>query len=217
MTGKQQVSRQRRRRRNPRGSSTRDITTQTTNWNLRQGPVHKFVRLFNSGELSIAATDQGYATIFALSFIPNSSDFTNLFDQFRIDKVEFTFEMDIADGVLNSTTKWPRVVVAPDFNNQSAPLSENDILQYEQSKQYQFSTSDRRFSVTLRPMVAATMFRTGVTSAYAMQPSGWLDIATSDVPHYGLRYWVNNHNTTSFGSSRIRTYTRYWLSFKNAS
>lgn len=194
-----------------------DIVNGGTIFRMIQGKPHSFIRVVNNGEVIIGAGDQGYATVFALSFVPSASDFTNLFDQYQISKVEFIFELDIADGALNSTTKWPRITIAPDFNNQSAPLSETDVLQYEQVRQYQFSTSERRFAVTLNPMIANTIFRTGVTSAYQMVNSGWLDVATPDVPHYGLRYFIANHNATSFGSSRIRTYTRYWMSFRNAS
>lgn len=208
-----------RRRSGRRGSKRGDParTNGETVWQLKQGKPVSFTRYVNNGELSNGAVDQGYSTVFALSFVPGVTDFSALFDQYRIDKVEFVFEMDIADGALNSTTKWPRVIIAPDFNNQSAPVTENDVLVYEQSKQYQFSTSERRFSVVLKPMVATSIYRTGISNGYEMRPSGWLDMATTDVPHYGVRYWVNNHNTTNFGGNRIRTYTRYWMSFRNAS
>jgi hypothetical protein len=201
-----------------KGSGQKDSarTNGETVWQLRQGKPVSFTRYVNNGELSIGAVDQGYSTVFALNFVPGVTDFSALFDQYRIDRVEYVFEMDIADGSLNSTTKWPRIIVAPDFNNQAAPITENDVLVYEQSKQYQFSTSERRFSVVLKPMVAASIYRTGISNGYEMKPSGWLDMATTDVPHYGVRFWVNNHNSTNFGSSRIRTYTRYWMSFRNA-
>lgn len=215
MTNHKKSSRRTRKRRGTRSSS--DVTNGTTIYKMVQGPVHRFVRYLNAGELSKTAADQGFATVFALNFLPNSSDFTSLFDQYRIDKVEQVFEMDIADGTLNSTTRWPRITICPDFNNQAAPLSEDAILSYEQARQYQFSTSERRFSVILRPQIASTVYRTGVTSAYEMKPSGWLDVATNDVPHYGLRYWIANYNTTSFGASNVRVYVRYWLSFRNAS
>jgi len=195
----------------------KQATNGHTVWTMKQGKVHSFMRLLNAGELPIGGSDGGFSTIFSLSQLPNSSDFTKLFDQYCIDRVEVTFEMDISDGALNSTTRWPRVAIAPDFNNQGAPLSENEVLSYEQSRQYQFSTSERRFTTVLRPMVAATIFRTGVTSAYEMKKAGWLDVATNDVPHYGLRYFITNHNTTSFGSSRICVYQRYHFRCRNAS
>jgi len=187
-----------------------------TTWQLKQGKVHTFVRSNNNGELPKTPGDQGYATIFSLNQLPSSSDFTNLFDQYKITRVDMTFEMDIADGSLNSTTRYPRIVVAPDFNNQSAPLTENELLQYEQCKKFQFSAVNRRMTVSLQPKIAATVFRTGVTSAYQMMSSGWMDVAVPDVPHYGVRYFVTNHNTSNFGGNNIRVFVKYYLSFKNA-
>jgi len=184
---------------------------------MKQGRSYKIARTFNSGELPTLPSDQGYATVFLLSALPNFAEFTALFDQYRIEKVSMKFVLDIADGALNSTTKYPRIAIAPDFNNQNAPSSEDILLQYPQCQIYQFSATNRELSVDIKPMVAATVFRTGITSAYTMQTPGWLDVATSDVPHYGLRYYISNHNTTAFGSTRIRTYLKYHMAFRNAS
>jgi hypothetical protein len=169
----------------------------------------------NAGELSKAAVDQGYSTVFQLNQLPGFNEFTNLFDQYCIKKLEITFEMDIADGGLNALTRWPRIIIAPDYNNQAAPSFETEVAAIEQSKQYQFSTSERRFTVVIKPMVASTLFRSGVTSAYEMKPSGWLDSAISDVPHYGIRYWVSNYNTASFGGANVRVWHKYYLACRN--
>lgn len=204
-------------RRRAKSDNDTQITRSETVLSMRQGKPYKFVRTFNSGELPILPADQGYATVFLLSALPNFAEFTALFDQYRIEKVSMTFVIDIADGSLNSTTKWPRLTIAPDYNNQSAPSSEDTLLQYPQCQVYQFSEFNREVTVHIKPKVAATVFRTGITSAYTMQTPGWLDVATSDVPHYGLRYFISNHNSASFGSSRVRTYLRFHLGMRNAS
>ncbi len=205
----------RRGRRARRTQRAMDHTNGTTVWQMVQGKPHSFERLVNTGELAKAPGDQGFATVFQLNQLNSFTDFTNLFDQYQISKIEVTFEMDIADGGLNSTTRWPRVIIAPDYNNQGAPLNEQEVANIAQSKQYQFSTSERRFTVVIRPMVASALFRSGISSAYEMKPSGWLDSALTDVPHYGIKYWISNYNTTSFGSSNIRMWHRYYLACRN--
>ena len=48
---------------------------------------YKFSRTFEIGALPRAATDLGHAFPFGLSLVPNSSEFTTLFDRYRIRQV----------------------------------------------------------------------------------------------------------------------------------
>jgi hypothetical protein len=131
-----------------------------------------------------------------------------MFDQYRLDSVEVTFVLDMADGSLNSTTYYPRIVIAPDWNDSTAPVTEDDVLQYAQAKIVQFSATSREFTYKLVPKVASTIFRTGVTSAYQIIPAGFIDTQFGDVPHYGIKFFISNYNSTSFGSTIIRQYIK---------
>lgn len=179
------------------------------------GPIYRFLRVDRPGDISKGATDQGYQQNFIVSALPGSTDFSNLFDQYRIDKIELSFILDLADGALNTTTLYPRLVIAPDWNDSTAPSTEDDVLQYQQAKVFQFNAVDREFVMVIKPKVASTVFRTAVTSAYQMIPAGFIDTGYLDVPHYGVKFFLNNYNTTSFGATVIRQYVRYHLSLAN--
>jgi hypothetical protein len=166
-------------------------------------------------DISKGAADQGYNQIYILSSLPGATEFTSLYDHYKIDKVEVTFVLDMADGALNTTTLYPRLIIAPDWNDSSAPIVEDDVLQYQQAAVFQFSGVNREFTFTVKPKVANTVFRTAVTSAYQIAPASWLDTAYSDVPHYGIKFFLANYNTTSFGATVIRQYVRYHLQMAN--
>lgn len=176
--------------------------------------VHRFARAARLSDLSQAAADQGYQASFLLNGVPNASEFTALYDCYRIDKVEITFVLDLA-GV-STTVYYPRIVYAPDWNDSTPPTVETDVLQIQQSKSYQFSDVNRELTITMVPRVAKAVYRTAVTSAYGWDNQKlWLDTAYPDIPHFGIKFFVNNYNSTSFGATKIRYYTRYYISCAN--
>lgn len=175
---------------------------------------HRFLRATRLADLSQAAADQGFQASYLLSGVPNSSEFTALYDCYRIDKVEITFVFDL--GSAATTSYYPRIVFAPDFNDSTPPTTETDVLQYSQARSYQFSDANRELTISIVPRVAKTVYRTAVTSAYGWDSTRtWLDTAYPDIPHFGLKFFVNNYNSTSFGGTKLRYYTRYFVTCAN--
>lgn len=176
--------------------------------------VHRFLRTSRQADVSKSATDSGYQVVFNLGALPNSTEFTTLFDVYRIDKVDITFVLDLA--TVASTVSYPRIVFAPDWNDSTPPTFENDVLSYQQAKSYQFSDVNRELTISMVPAVARTVFATAVTSGYGWgKEKLWLDSAYPTLPHFGLKFFLNNYNSTSFGGTVLRYYTRYHLSFAN--
>lgn len=176
--------------------------------------IHRFQRTSRQADVAKAAADQGYQVVFLLNALPNAAEFTSLYDCYRIEEVDVTFILDLA--TVASTVSYPRIVYAPDWNDSTPPVVENDVLSYQQAKSYQFSDVNRELTVKIRPRVAQTVYLTAVTSGYGWTSNPlWLDTAYPGVPHFGLKFFISNFNTTSFGGTNLRYYTRYKVSMAN--
>lgn len=78
-----------------------------------------------------------YAFAFTLGNLPNSSDFANLYDLFRITKVEIDWVpeyTELTDAALVSNAVNVRFSTAVDISDNSAPTSVDQLMQYQNVK-----------------------------------------------------------------------------------
>lgn len=122
---------------------------------------------------------------FQLSDLPNSADFTNLYDQYRILSVKVTLMPTYTEAEVSSVADFQGwIVLANDYDDSTANLT-SQLLQYQQSKVYPLN---RPIEWRVRPKAAAVVYQGGVTSAYAAHASGWIDCAYPGVIHYGVKW-----------------------------
>jgi len=172
---------------------------------------HTFVRT-QTFPLAKVAIDNGYAYQFFLAGLPDSSDFTNLYDQYRILKIHVKLVLNTP----NITTAFPRVTSVVDYDDSTAPTAEVDLLQYPNAKVYQYSPTNVEHEFEFVPRTATAMFQ-GVTTGYAMsKPGVWLDGGYPTISHYGVKYFINNYNSTSTPNTAITMYASYQVQMRNA-
>jgi len=140
-----------------------------------------------------AAGEVNKAYTFNLAQLPGVSDFTSMFDAYKIDKVNVTFwpfKATNQDPSTVSTYDIPRTYLLVDYDDDN-PQTSTNLREYANCR---ISTMTRKLKISLVPKVAQAVYRTALTSAYA-QPnkSIKLDMSYTDVPHYGIKY----ANTTS--------------------
>lgn len=150
--------------------------------------------------------------------VPNASEFTNLFDLYRIKKItveiftSFTDNLAVSPGVIS----MPVVHIANDYNS-TGSYALSDILQYPQMHTYQLGAKPIKWS--FYPHVRADVLTdiTIPTSSSAMQEiSPWLDTSSSNILHLGCMIYMNTMGYTS--STNIGTATmliHYDFEFKN--
>lgn len=172
---------------------------------------HTFVRTqtFPIGKI---ASDNGYAYQFFLAGLPDASDFTNLYDQYRILKVHVRLVLNTP----NITTAYPRITSVVDYDDSTAPTVETDLLQYPNAKVCQFSPTVVQHEYEFAPRAATAMFQ-GVTTGYALAKAGqWLDGGYPTISHYGTKFFITNYNSTSTPNTTITMYASYQVQMKNA-
>lgn len=171
--------------------------------------VHSFKRtVFNSGAVSGSTLNDVYGALsFNLSSVPNYTEFTALFDQYRIDAVKVTFMPRANSAELGTNQGITKLFTVVDYDDAATPTAINELMQYENLKTTRSTDDHNR---TLRPMLARAVYQAGLT-AYGTG-RGWVDCANPSVPHYGLRYALQQ---LPAGNQSYDLKIKYYLSFKN--
>lgn len=121
--------------------------------------------------------------------LPNVSEFSNLFDQWRLKKV--TVRCDFAFGYSNSATTpvvTPNIYYVADYDDpQDCTIT--DMLQYPQVQVHNFYHNGYEpFQVSLSPKPLRDVAGAGISTGYGPMPvAPWLRTDNMSLPHYGLK------------------------------
>lgn len=171
------------------------------------GRAFQMVRSTAFGDLSKAATDQGYYFNFLLGTLGSTTDFTGMFDQYRITWMELTLQWTNVGTVAQP----PTLFIAQDWDSvASAPASADVMCQRANMKVVMFDATHRVFTVRIkRPGVLVTL----PTSASYFKRAPWLDLADLVVPHFGPIMWANQYNT-ALASGTLQYMWRVGVEFR---
>lgn len=121
--------------------------------------------------------------------IPNSNDFTLLFDSYRIDSVDlslhFTSTADSVGGAPQLSV--PTIYAVVDQDDAVAPTNVTTVLQYGTCKPYFFNANTGFIKRRVQTYVAASLFNTALSTGYSPRTRQWVDCDNSAVPQYGLK------------------------------
>lgn len=148
---------------------------------LKRNKVYTFSRKFRIGAVStssVTGASGGYS--FALSQLPASSDFTNLFDQYRIAQITVTFAPNYIQAEVP-------VYTILDYDDSLTPPSLLSVFEKETCR---ISKSNQITERTFVPRVLREVYATAVTSGYETALTPWIDSVNDTVPHYGFKYFI---------------------------
>jgi len=211
--------------------------------------VYRFIRYGNAGNatglsvdalvLSKTATNvqlaiaggvgtfnYGAASYYAmLSDLPDYQDFTTLFDQYRIDKVEFILQPYCnmaASGAAYSTGSGQTGVIvhgAVDYDDATLPTASDVGIQA--LREYQNYQMRNLFTADGKPIVfswkprAAMAAYSGAFTSYASTDFPWVDCASNAVQGYGLKLIFEGVSSGTTVNIYAKVEARYHLSFRN--
>lgn len=188
------------RRRSYRVSFTRQLTKtgnkihnfkRTLYTSIQINPFNGIVHYGNIG------AGIGAAGSFNLGELPNSAEFTALFDQYRICavKMKFVYSNNVSQGssVGNTATNLPNLYTVLDKDD-GTPFT--TIAQMTESDTFKVSRLDRVVTRFIRPRPATAVYQ-GAFTGYAQQISNpWIDAGTPAVQYYGIKWAVDPIVTT---------------------
>lgn len=183
---------------------------------------HAYVRWEPQGDPQIvdcnfgSAGTSGVGKEFRLDSVASHTEFTNLYDQYKITgvKVYFDYSPDVLGAIPSSGNShmYPKLWVKRDYDDKTTPTI-STMVESNQTRCLRFNAVRNTQSIFLRPAVLNTLYRTSITSGYAPVWGQWLDCGNSDIPHYGLKLLAQGIPSTNMGAITIRC--KYYLKFKN--
>jgi hypothetical protein len=132
----------------------------------------------------------GHAFPFGLSLLPNYSEFANLFDRYRLRRVDVRIAMIQKNN--HTTSRFPTVWAYMDDDDASIPLTKNAVLERQSVRPFTFSDAKTVYSVSIQPR-----WLLDSTNKASLAPRDmWIDMSTPSVSHYGLKMWVDDYNNS---------------------
>lgn len=164
----------------------------------------------------------GLGLAFELADLPNVTEFTNLFDQYRLHHVDVEIvplwnvapTTGTAGGNGNFTGYCHSVL---DFDDATAPTAATSGIQsLQQYRSYRLENIVRGRPLRWRlvPMMALGAY-SGAFTSYAAQQPMWIDCNSANVQHYGIKFifeLLDPAGVTSYMDFRINL--RYYLELR---
>jgi len=146
----------------------------------------------NFAGFSLPAASNFFAFAYApcLNDVVGDTDFTNLFDQYKIGRVTFKFRLVTnpdASNTQNTTAStnaanvFPLLYLYPDHDDVIAPASVNEVRE-RASVKCSVLKPNSFVKYSIRPTTI-----TPITSGVIRNKPQWLDINSAATPHYGLK------------------------------
>lgn len=161
---------------------------------VRAQGTHSFSRHCASQEVTINGTFLARQYEVQFNDMIQSSDFTSLFDMYRITKVTFTFQLvNVPEAITNinmqqsasfNPTNWyPKMWYVMDYDG-GATETLNSIRE-RQGVKCRILRPNKVIKVSFTPRCRVLTYKTADTEGYAPRNIK-IDMNDTDVPHYGM-------------------------------
>ena len=174
-------------------------------------PVQFFKRTdYVEGWASVGTTAPGVAGAynFALTQVPNASDFTALYDQYKINLVKFTIIPRGNTSNIVTGGNSMGVFTVLDYDDSTVPANLDTLLQHQNMK---MTRSVQQHKRVFRPLVRDQLIGSGGAASRG-QYRGWIDCDDTTIPHFGIKYWFQ---ASPSGTQEYDLKVDYYLAFKN--
>lgn len=165
--------------------------------------IHSFSRRCATQLITLSANSVGVGAGYQFQFnqMINSSEFSVLFDMYKITRVTMEFHLHTnpfieigtnpvnANSVGYAPTTFPTLYIRNDHDDAAAPTL--DAMK-ECSSTKRFVLAPNKFiKWSCKPAILGQLYRTAVTTGYSPQWNKWIDMGNLDVPHYGTKLFID--------------------------
>jgi len=171
-----------------RPPATPDVPTLS----IKSKALHNFTRRVDLGTIVASTTvDISGAFAFKLSDLNNYTEYTSLFDQYRILQINIDFEWILGANSGNSP-----LYIALDYDDNTVPTSALTLYEYDTvSTHVPGATATRN----INPHIAVALYGGAFTAFGNSTGRHWVDAASPGVFYYGVKYSIPaaTNNTTT--------------------
>lgn len=150
--------------------------------------ITKFKRTFLLASWDVGTSNVSQALSFNLSQVPSYTNFTQLYDMYRITYVvlKFVVKHNVSDMTGGASDLIPIVHSAPDYNDAFAPASIAALLNQGGYKR------KRLIGPQTYKVKPSTLIATSGGSFNTPKWRDWQSTASPTIPHYGYKFFVEN-------------------------
>lgn len=179
---------------------------------LRKNPVHNFVRTKQLTGITLSTVSDTVGTLtFNLSQLDNYTEFTNLFQRFRICAVKLKIIPYYTGNDANPTGTiyvMPNIHSVVDYDDSGTPANLAELLQYSNHKMTRGGKIHGRY---IKPAVQTATYETALTSAYSPKWKVWLSTDDFATPHYGFKYFIDQSSVALV----YRVFVKFYIQCKD--
>ncbi len=198
----------------PRGiRATRSSLSSTTHLVKR--------KVFLGTSTLAAGTNENFlAFSFQLSDLPNYSEYTSLYDQYMLVKVDLMFVPSTTLSFQGTPYDCNTTMfLLNDFDDDSVPTTLDTLLQSGRTHQTQLTRNGSAVRWSVRPRISSALATGGGTGAIVNTSAKWLDAGGPSVKHFGLKMAIRRLTQTGLASDTptfaFDTYATYTLLMRN--
>jgi len=163
-------------------------------WRLSRMPakrqlIHNFKRtfqLFNHDPCGNGVVFR--ATGFSLDQLPNYTEFTNLYDNFRIKAVRLKFFYDV-DGIVDPGRGCGWLYSCTDETDVVPPSTLDEMYQYRTFRVTSLAKCNERHTRYFTPKLSMQIYRSSLTTGYTTpKRNPWVSTTDPSTIHFGFKY-----------------------------
>lgn len=152
-----------------------------------------------------ATTGIGGAYSFKLNDIPAYGEFTALFDQYKITKIDVFFKLHTNPFLWTATNgsnvnngaaiSFPTIFLCNDHDDDSGTPTLAELKERQKTRRFVLRPNSI-LKWTVRPSILNQLYRTATTTGYSPQWNKYIDCSAADVPHYGMKFFLDYDGAT---------------------
>lgn len=188
----------------PKTSSKKSMTM----YKQPSNPVRLVKRTSDYFSITVSGVAGSFGAYnFKLANVPGYAEFTNLYDQYRINAVSVCFfprQTETSTLATVDTAKGnARLLTAIDYNDDTVPLTFDSLREYENCEVVSILEKHERY-------IPKPLF----LNNSGQNVNGWLATSSPSTNHYGLKYAIEPTLATG-GAFTYTVEVVYYLAFKN--
>lgn len=167
---------------------------------------------------TVGCVDFGMSIQQRLTFVQQHTEFTSLYDRYKILGVAYKimFQNNSNESVVS--TQAPVLSLTFDGDDTAVPTAPFQVQSFGTSKTYMLNGS-KVYNYFIKPRLNASVeSEVGITAtANAISSRAkWLDCNSPAIPHFGIKAWIRDFNNSTSSCQKLTIQPIYYLAMKNS-
>lgn len=189
-----------------------------------QSKIYTYTRWAPTTELYLPTNNltASYSYSFTANSVANVTDFTNLFDQYKIKGVKLEFRLmtnpDSTVQPSNQSASYPPYLYPTLWTvidkDDDGTITLDQMRQHQGCKRSVLRPNQIVSRYVPYPTTLGMAYKSSISTAYINNKSTWVDCADISTPHYGIKTVIDTEGLANAGNYTVRLDMKFYLAFK---